>query len=109
MLVAVLLLVPGDEVPDPGFWNWLDKPAHAVLFAIHFALLPRALARWRSCGRGLAVPAALSGTYGLLLEAAQIRVPGRSWDLWDLVADLAGIAIAALWLARRRARLPAAF
>ncbi len=105
LLVAVLLLVPGDEVPDPGFWDWLDKPVHAVLFAVHFALLPMALAAWRRRGAGLAVPAALSGAYALLLEAAQIRVPGRSWDLWDLVADFAGIVLMALWLGRRRARL----
>ena len=109
LLTAVLLLMPGDEVPDPGLWAWLDKPAHALLFAVHFALLPKALAPWRAGGCRLAAAAALSGAYALLLEAAQIRVPGRSWDPWDLAADVAGIALAALWLGRRRARLPGAF
>ncbi len=105
LLTAVLLLLPGDEVPDPGLWDWLDKPAHAVLFAIHFALLPRALAGARLRESRLAVPAVLSGLYALVLEAAQIRVPGRSWDLWDLVADFVGIAVVAALISRRRARL----
>ena len=109
LLVAVLLLLPGDDVPDPGFWDWLDKPAHVLLFAVHFALLSKALAAWRRGGTGLAAPATISAVYALVLEVAQIRVPGRSWDPWDVVADLAGIAVVALWLRRRRARLPAAF
>ena len=103
LVVAVLLAMPGDEIPDPGFWDWLDKPAHAVLFAIHYGLLARALA-----GRRAAAAAAGSGLFAAIMETIQLWVPGRGWEWWDLVAGFAGIAVVALVQARRRARLPAA-
>ena len=105
LVVAVLLAAPGDEIPEVGAWKWLDKPAHALLFAVHCGLLARSLASSGMRDRGLRAAAVVSGLYAVLLEAAQIRVPGRSWEWWDLVADLVGIAVAALFIAGRRARL----
>ena len=105
LVVLVLLVTPGDEIPELGAWKWLDKPAHALLFAVHCGLLASSLASSRMRDRGLSLAAVVSGLYAVLLEAAQIRVPGRSWEWWDLVADLVGIAVAALFIAGRRARL----
>ncbi len=107
LVVAVLLATPGDELPDLGVWDWLDRPVHALLFAVHCALLAPSLAALRPGGRALAAAALLSGLYAALLELVQLWVPGRSWDWWDLVADSAGIALAMLLLTRRRARLRA--
>ena len=101
VLVAVLLGLPGDEIPDPGPWDWVDKPVHAALFAVHFALLAGGLAG----GRRPMAAALASGAFALVMEAVQLWVPGRGWEWWDLVADLVGIAIAWAWLARRRATL----
>ncbi len=107
LIVAVLLLMPGDALADVGGWDWLDKPVHALLFAIHFLLLERSL-RAVGVGRRSLVAAAGSGLWALVLEAAQMAVPGRIWSGWDLAADLAGIALAALARAAWRARLAAA-
>ena len=108
LVVAFLLLLPGDEIPDPGRWERLDKLTHALLFAVHFALMARAFPAPRREGRELAVAALASGLYALLLETAQLWIPGRGWEWWDVVAGLAGIAVAALLVARRHARLRAA-
>lgn len=107
LLAAVLLLAPGDELPDPGAWEWLDKPVHAALFAIQFALLVRPLAGSRPVARHLAIAALGSGLYALVLETAQLWVPGRAWEWWDLGAALVGIAVAALLVGRSRATLRA--
>jgi VanZ family protein len=104
LAVAVMLLTPADYVPDLEGPSWLDKALHAILFAIHFGLLTRSLAR-RPGGAELGTAAWVSGLYALLLEMAQVWVPGRRWDAWDLVADAVGIAAAALLIARRRATL----
>ena len=107
--VALLLLMPGADDPSRGgVWEWLDKPAHALLFAVHGALLSRELASRRAAGRAAAVAFLASGAYGVLLEALQIAVPGRTWEWWDVLADLVGAALGALLAARSRARLPAA-
>lgn len=104
-LVAVLLALPGDGFPDVGPGDWLDKPLHAALFAVHFALLARALAGG-PMPRGATAAALGSAVFALLMETVQLWVPGRGWEWWDLAAGFAGIAAAGLWL-RRRATLPA--
>ena len=105
LVLAVLLGAPGDKLPDLGAWDWLDKPLHGLLFAIHCGLLVRSLAGFRSRDRDLATAALVSGLYAALLELVQLWVPGRSGDWWDLAADLAGIALVVVLLAHRRARL----
>lgn len=107
LAVAALLLTPGDDLPSPGL-PFLDKAAHALVFAIHFVLVARASGVRRRAGPAAAFAASVSGIYAAALEAAQIPIPGRSWELWDLVAGLAGIALAAALLARHRARVSAA-
>ena len=109
LLVVGALAMPGSEIPDVGPWDWLDKPAHALLFAVHFALLVRALAVSPPNSRSLVAAALGSGLLATLMEVVQFWIPGRGWEWWDLVAGYAGIAVVALMLVGRRARLPAAF
>lgn len=102
--MAVLLALPGDEIPSIA--GWLDKPVHALLFGIHFLLLVGAMAPARAGRVSPEATAALSsGLFALLMEAVQLGVPGRSWEWWDLAAGLAGIGVAALLLAGWRATL----
>lgn len=106
LFVAVLLLVPvGEDPSEDDAWEWLDKPLHALLFAVQCGLLALALGPSMPGGRGATVAFVASGLYGLGLEALQIPVPGRYFEWWDVVADLAGAAMAAIVLTRSRARL----
>ena len=106
LLTAALLLAPaGDDPPVWGLWDWLDKPMHVALFAVLCWVLALALVPSLPNRPAAGVAFLVSGLYGVLLEALQIPVPGRFWDAWDVAADLAGAAFAALLFARSRARL----
>lgn len=105
LVIAALLLSPGDNLPQVALWDRVDKPVHALLFAVHCPLVARALAVPGQPRRGLLGAVLLSGLYAAVLEVAQLGVPGRFWSGWDLVAGWVGIAFAAVFLELWRARL----
>lgn len=97
----------------PGGFS--DKTAHGSEYAVLGLLLARGLAgpRWLSitlpCVVGAVVLAAL---YGVFDEWHQLFVPGRDFDVRDMMADAAGASMSAgaLWLwsiIRRFSRLRA--
>lgn len=75
-----------------------DKVAHAFSYALLSACLTLATAR-----PGFAVM--VSSLYGLSDEFHQSFVPGRTPDVFDLVADVGGAAIGALGVVFLRRRL----
>jgi VanZ family protein len=97
-------VLPAADIPH------LDKVMHFSVYALLSWFTARAL---RAYGMrvDLAVLAAIaiSAAYGLSDEIHQRYVPGRTYDLRDLVADVIGAATAALaWRARtRRSHTPA--
>ncbi len=97
---SVLLLVPGEELPEVDLFDWADKLAHLALFFVLQVLAARSFGRWS--GRAVPLAAAASIGYAALLEAAQIPVPGRGWELWDLGFAALGVGLAALVTTRRR-------
>lgn len=85
---------PGARLTDVPH---LDKLAHAGLFGVLAALL-------RLAGLPPAWAVAAAGTWGVLDEALQARVPGRDPSAADVAADLAGAVLAVIvvrWLAAR--------
>lgn len=102
-LLAVLLLVPGSRLPRAPSLALLDKVAHAALFAVETVLVARA-ATAVGAARPLLAAAAVAGAYAVVLELAQIWVPGRVLETGDVVAGLAGAVLAALLLAGRERR-----
>jgi VanZ family protein len=91
--------VPGSQVPA-AVW---DKLAHFLVYAAlgAFFLLPLAQGRPSGVtGATMATAVALSFLYGLTDEAHQMFTPGRSPDMYDVIADTigatAGVAFAGL-------------
>jgi hypothetical protein len=69
-----------------------DKAVHAAVFALVMWL-------WAGRGRRIWLVAALLAANAGLSEVVQaLWLPQRSGDLWDVIADLAGIGLGA-WLA----------
>ena len=86
----------------------LDKLTHFLLYAVEAVLLYRAI-RWKGrSGVAMSRLVAIVGTmavWGMLDEAHQEWIPGRTMDTGDLVADIAGAAVGAVLgetIARRR-------
>ncbi|MEX1132734.1 MAG: VanZ family protein [Flavobacteriales bacterium] len=105
LLILLITLLPAQAVPGGGFFGryQLDKVVHAILFGVFLVLLVRALNGKQQSGKehtGRLVAAALLAIfYGALTEVLQeLSGAGRSGDVWDLVADTAGVFIAAVWL-----------
>ena len=82
---------------------WLDKWVHLGFFAMLVWLWARGL---RIGGRkSMTVLAIAAVLYGLMVEVIQHQfVVNRSFDLFDLVADTAGIAVGAVMTRMRRFR-----
>lgn len=75
-----------------------DKVVHVALFAVPTLVAPLAGVRWQIAAAVMAVHAPIS-------EVIQhLWLPGRTGDPWDVVADLVGVAVAALtwWFVERR-------
>jgi len=71
-----------------------DKIVHVLAFGLLAWLVFRALSLPRPIvSRVVAVAALLCFAYALSDEWHQSYVPGRTFDLWDLCADAAGIAL----------------
>ena len=106
--VSSLSSIPG---PPAGL---TDKHEHFFFYGILGALALRALARgeWRRVRLPAVVAAvAISSAYGVTDEFHQRFVPGRDYDVLDMVADAIGSAAAAgvLWawgIIRRRSDTP---
>jgi len=86
-----------------------DKLVHAIAYALLAVLLARALRGSLRLGLSLAALAAIAASvaYGGLQEIIQSFLPNRSCDVFDLLANTAGAALAALlWhaVASRRSR-----
>lgn len=90
-------LLPGKSVPSVVLLGW-DKLAHAVAF-FGLGLITASIAikrpswPWIVMGYGLAA--------AVLSEVLQLFVPGRTCSVWDVVADMVGIAasivVAKVW------------
>mgnify|MGYP000697259071 CR=1 FL=1 len=100
VVIFILTSLPAPVLPEVRFRH-ADKLIHFAIYLPLGFLLARAF-RERGA-RALLYAAALCLAAASCDELHQILVPGRSADILDLLADLAGgLAGAALFLAARR-------
>jgi VanZ family protein len=100
-VLVVFALVSLPEAPQPPALN-VDKVRHAAAYALLGALAARAMAGAARGGGTFAFVAAFFAVaaVGAGTEVIQLFAPGRSADVVDLGADLAGGgcgALAYLW------------
>lgn len=100
-----LLSSSSDPVPHEELFAGEDKVAHFVLYAGLAFLLSTGLRRAPqplSVRLQLLVPIVFVACYGVSDELHQLFVPGRSCDIFDLLADTAGGFVTQAWMFRRR-------
>ena len=96
-LALMAAIAVASHAPLPvGLPGPSDKLAHAAVFGLLAALWYWARRGTDGAGRAAATAVALAVLWGAIDEAHQSFVPGRTADLFDLLADAAGAVLAAL-------------
>ena len=105
LLTILLLCLPGSIVPGTGIFALknLDKVIHVLLFGLnvlfwgwHYATSERQARDLRLIFIGATV--GMIGL-GIIMEYVQMYfIPNRSFDGYDIVADIIGLVLAGLWL-----------
>jgi VanZ family protein len=93
--ISWLALTPN----PPGFGGAFDWLFHATAFGVQAALLYSLCRRFWSPVISLLAAGAASIAYGSLIEVLQLGVPGRLFEVSDLVANACGVALSAAVLA----------
>ncbi len=99
LMVFGLILWLAYQGKLPGFLTANDKAAHVILYGIATFVGHRVF-NFRSGWRRLPLFPALFGIFTVAEEFAQSLSPNRTFDVGDLVASFAGIAIG-WWLCER--------
>ncbi len=97
LLITILLCLPGKDIPKVDFLDYInfDKFVHAGLFCglVFFTFLPFNLLDLSfTKKRKIIVKIAIAATlYGIAMEFVQkYFIPGRSFDITDMIADGVG-------------------
>ncbi len=97
IIIIVLSLVPIHSDNSGGFLNFehADKVVHFILYLGLTFIIFYEMTRYKSGVLPLLfIPVLISFSYGGIIEILQIFQPGRSGEIFDLLADLAGGLIA---------------
>lgn len=99
-IVGIALTLPGSSLSPISDWippalvPWIDKLIHAFVFFVFVVLAIRSFSAIPGLRRPAAVALAVALVYVVALEVAQLNVPGRGFELLDLVAGAVGALLA---------------
>jgi VanZ family protein len=107
LLITILLIIPGSELPKRNWFNqiYLDKWIHIFLFLVLVLLWAIGLGKnyptfTRDIKRLFTI-SLLAIAYGILMEIVQkYFVSNRSFEVKDILADTAG-SLLGFWVAKR--------
>jgi VanZ family protein len=112
VIAYMIAIFVGQSMPNPPEppGALTDKHEHFFFYGVLAVLVLRALAnaRWRRITAGAACGAiAFAALYGVVNEWHQRFVPGRSYDVFDMIANTIGsvLAVGLVWawsIIRRR-------
>jgi VanZ family protein len=105
LIVLVLMCTPGYDLPNLGKWTELislDKLIHIIIFGLMAYLFMRPVSKRDfepSVKKQFFFKIAIAiSIWGLTTEYIQeFWVPGRSFDIWDWMADTIGALLAILF------------
>lgn len=90
-LIFTLTHLPSRTLPK---LDWSDKVYHSMaFFGLAFLLAWAIPKRSSKLGRHLIFTFCIAVTYATLDELTQNFIPGRTCDVWDVVADACGASI----------------
>lgn len=95
VLILILTLTPGEYVPSYSLFSY-DKLGHAGIFCIQAILLMYTFCvsyGWKT-GRAVITGMIIAIIYGFIIEGVQGLIPGRSMDIYDAIANIAGSFLA---------------
>jgi VanZ family protein len=99
-IVAALMMMPAAALPEFESWlplnleQWIDKVQHILAFMVMVVLMARSMSEMKTVQRPVLAAAVLTLGISFALEALQILVPWRHFDVADLVADAVGVSMA---------------
>ena len=99
IIIFIGCSIPGKELPSISLFDQSDKLIHFIFFAVFFILWS---SYYQLSAKNLIFLLIVASAYGFALEFYQLHfVSGRSFDVWDGIADTAG-ALFALSLVRMK-------
>lgn len=93
LLIMIAVLIPGSKLPDISIGGY-DKLIHMIMFG-SWGVAVRYDFDTKPFRYAIVFLAGL--LFSALTEVLQILVEGRSFDIYDMIADTAGLIIG-LWL-----------
>jgi VanZ family protein len=97
LFISGLSVMPGVQLPSISLFT-TDKLAHAVVYGVLMFLILSGFAKARSRRPGLReglLALLVAGGYGVLMEFVQYKfIPGRFYEVDDMLANLSGAAAA---------------
>jgi VanZ family protein len=96
IFILILTLSPGQFVPDVSFKSLIkiDKLVHYFIFMMLVYLLIRGFNKqfsYENLRKKSILIAVMTGVlYGCIIEGIQTFIPGRSFEIYDMIANSAG-------------------
>jgi VanZ family protein len=97
VVIAFACLMPGDKLPNMSFFSKIphfDKIVHFMMYFIFTLFLMSGFSRQyeKTSAKAYIFSFILAFLFGILIELIQEKI-GRSYDMYDMIANTAGIMV----------------